>query len=552
MMAGAALFGGTARAWGKMTEGKEIVVSGGALATEPEEAVRAGARILKAGGNAFDALAAAALATSVLQQELCGIGGYVACGLALEGKTGRIWAIDANSVAPALAREDMYRVLPKSGAKGLNEIEYQVSVEHNANVHGPLAVGVPAQLAGIGILHERWGRLKWTQVIAPAQEIVAAGFPYSNAARSIASQRAVLGKIGPASRYLMPSGAPPKPEDIWRPSDLENSLKRLAAAGWRDLYQGDLGRKIADYVQSLHGILTREDMARFEPRISEPLRTAYRGVHVYAAPLTNGGLTVIQALNMLEVLPARPVHDRQYWHQLAEVFKLCWRDRLRYFGDPDFSNVAVEQFSSKGYAAGRVETLRQFPEQVDLLPGATAGASPGTVHISAGDSEGNLAAMTVSHGGLFGSCLVVPGTGIVLGHGMCRFDPRPGRPNSVGAGKRPLNNVCPTILRLPDRDVALGLRGGRRIVSVAAQLVLRVVDHHLSPSEAAAAPRLHVEEHEPIELTENLDSNIAGGLAAMGHQPKRVPNVGGWSHLVEVARNEGRIRAGGDIWAAGV
>jgi gamma-glutamyltranspeptidase/glutathione hydrolase len=169
MLAGSAALAIPVRMAGKMTEATEVILSRGALASEPEDAVRAGARIFIEGGNAFDAAAASMLVTTVLGQELCGAGGYVACGVVLEGRTGKTWSIDSNSVAPAAARPDMYQVLPKiADAAGINENEYEVSVKNNANVFGPLAVGVPGNLAGIGILREKWGKLKWSQVLAPA------------------------------------------------------------------------------------------------------------------------------------------------------------------------------------------------------------------------------------------------------------------------------------------------------------------------------------------------------------------------------------------------
>src|SRR5437660_3578937 len=138
-----------------------------------------------------------------------------------------------------------------------------------------------------------------------------------------------------------------------------------------------------------------------------------------------------------------------------------------------------------------------------------ARASPHwTVHVAAADQYGNLVSMTISQGGLFGSCLAVPDTGIILGHGMCRFDPHTGRENSPGPGKRPLNNVCPLIIRTPDRDVAIGARGGRRIVSVCAQLAQRIVDFAATGYEAAASPRIHILTGEPLEVSRNFDSSI--------------------------------------------
>ncbi len=538
--------------WGKMIEGREIVVARGAVATEPEEAARAGARILEAGGNAVDAAACAALACGVLLPQLSGIGGYVLAGVVLEGSTGKLWAIDANSAAPARAHERMYETGPPGVGVALNRNEYQCSVRDDANVHGPLAVGVPGELAGIGTLQQRWGRLKWPQVVAPVQRLLADGIPFAGMAQAIADQQAILRKYEDTARLLLPEGAPPRREDLWRPRDLEKTFARLASAGWRDFYEGEIGRRIADSIQRLGGWLTREDMARYQPRIVEPYSIPYRNATVYSAVLANGGITCLEALNMLERFEVAPESDPAWWHRLAEVLKLAWRDRLRYAADPGAVPVPIERLLSKEYAAGRVETLRQFPSAVDSLPGPPAADSPGTTHISAGDSDGNLVAITVTHGGMFGSCVTVPGAGILLAHGMSRFDPRPGRANSVGPGKRPLNNVCPTIVRLPERDVALGLRGGRRIVSVATQLIARIVDHGAGPLEASIAPRLHVEEHEPLEITSSAPAQIAARLEATGHRMKKMATVGGWAHLVERSPQTGKIRAGSAICAAGI
>jgi len=548
--AGGTLAGGIP-AWGKMIEGTEVVVSSAAVASEPEDAVRAGARILELGGNAMDAAAAVGLTCGLLQPELCGVGGYVLAGVVLEGASGRVWSLDANSVAPAAAHERMYAVSPLHGPRvGLNAIEYGCAVRDDANVFGPLACGVPGQLGGIGMLWERWGKLKWPQIVEPSQHLIAAGIPYRNTARSLASSEGTVRKFEATAQMFLPDGKLPKPDDLWRPRDLGKTLDRLASAGWRDFYEGEIGRKIGSYVHGAGGALTAADMAAFKPRVTEPYSTAYRSAKVYSSILANGGMSCLQALNMLECLDPMPDSAVGYWHGMAEVLKLAWRDRLRYAGDPDFARVPLKRLLSKDYAAGRVETLRQFPDFVDRIPGPAGGAT-GTTHISAGDREGNLVAITVSHGGLFGSGVTVPGTGVLLGHGMCRFDPHPGLPNSVAARKRPLNNVCPTIVVLPDRRVALGLRGGRRIVSVATQLIARVVDHGTPARAAAVAPRIHTDGHEPIEITQTADAKIVQGLRGLGHTMKPMPTVGGWSHLVELLA-DGKIRAGGGVWSAGV
>jgi gamma-glutamyltranspeptidase/glutathione hydrolase len=158
--------------------------------------------------------------------------------------------------------------------------------------------------------------------------------------------------------------------------------------------------------------------------------------------------------------------------------------------------------------------------------------------------------VTISHGGSFGSCVTVPGTGISLGHGMSRFDPRPGLPNSVAAGKRPLNNVCPTILRQSTRDVAFGLRGGRRIVSVDLSLAQQLMQGR-SIADAVRAPRLHTEGYDPIQVTESMPAAIRGELEKMGHSVKVAPAIAGAANVAEIG-HDGTLRAAGTMFALGV
>jgi gamma-glutamyltranspeptidase/glutathione hydrolase len=476
-----------------MIEGTDVTATRGVIATGPAEGARAGGQIFEAGGNAMDAAAAACLACAIIEPQAVDLGGYVAAGVVLEGKTGSVWSIDGNSVAPAATREDMYDVLPmRDGPRGINELEYGCSVRDDANVYGPLAVGVPGFLGGVGTLWERWGRLNWADVVAPARALVESGLALDQVEGALQKKRAPMARFGAA----------------WHRSDQARTLDRLAAAGWRDFYEGELGRAIANFVYSRGGILTRADMAAFTPRVTEPCTGRYGGAVLHTAIAPNGGFSVIEALGESSPL----TEDLAYWERLSLVLQSMWRKRLG---------------------------------------GGDAQAWPhGTIHVVAADREGNLVSMTISQGGLFGSCLAVPGTGIILGHGMCRFDPRPGLENSPSPGKRPLNNVCPMIIRLPGRDVAIGARGGRRIVSVAVQLVQRVVDIGATPWAAASAPRIHTIDGDPIEISHNFDPSIRAELEARGHRIEVPDEVAGAAHGAEITA--AGLRAGGNTWAVGV
>jgi len=520
------------------------------IAADLAPAAAAALKAVKAGGNAMDAAAAACLATCMLEPSAVDLGGYVTCAVVLEAKTGTVWAVDADSTAPAAASPSMYRILPRNPRAGLNENEYGCSVKDNANVDGALAVGVPSTLAGIGTLWERWGKLSWPQVVAPAQELLEEGFPVSaQVARAIESKAKIIRGMVPAAAHLMPGGRPLPAGQIWHRPDMERTLRRISAAGWQDFYRGEIGRKIADYVQSLGGILTRADLARYEVRCAPAVAISLGEARMFSAPLPNGGLTCSSALLMLRELAPPGVDDPLYWHLFAEVLKIAWRDRLRYFGDPNKSDVPWQRFLSSRYVDEHVTKLRKSPRSVDRLSGPPLKPSPGTIHISTADGAGNVVAVTLTHGGDFGSCVTIPDTGITLGHGMSRFDPHPGLPNSVGPGKRPLNNVCPTILRQPGRDVAFGLRGGRRIVSVNLGLALQHLQGR-SVLEAVQAPRLHSEGYEPIQVNETMPAAIRAELTKIGHELKEVKAIGGTANIAERG-SDGRLRAASNLFASG-
>lgn len=518
----------------------------GVVAANPEIPARIGNEILAAGGNAMDAATATALACAMVRPSACGLGGYVGAAVVRDGKTGQAWSVDGNGPAPRAAHPGMYTVLPEPANEwGINEKEYFCSVKDDANLLGPLAVSVPGQMAAMGIIHEKWGRLPWAQVIAPCQRLLADGFPYGDLARSIRVMEVPLRRFPASVDHLMSKRQLPQPDDIWHRPDMEKTLARLAQAGWRDFYEGEIGRAIADQVQAAGGILTRDDLARYHPRVTEPLSVDYHGARVYGAILSNGSFSTLQALQMLAALPLPDGDSVEYWHLLAEVLKLTWRDRLRYLADPRFADVPQERLLDPDYNAGRVADLRDFPAHVDArVPDLKAGPGAGTLHLSTADGAGNLVSLTISQGNTFGTCFTVPGTGIILGHGMCRLDPRPGQVNSVAGGKCPLNNTSPLLISLPDRQIAIGLPGGRMIISAMVRAAHLLVDRGYSASQAALARRLHVGPAEPLTLQDGVGGDVAERLAALGHSVNRSPQIAGVMNGAEYYPATKSTRAG--------
>ena len=537
-----------------MIEGKQIRVGKGAVATEAAQAARIGARMLERGGNAMDAAAAACLACGVLIPYYVDIGGYACSGVVLEGASGRVWSLDSNSAAPAAAHASMYEVTEKiPGKVGVNENEYDCSVKNDANVYGPLAAAPPGFMGGVGMLWEKWGRLKWSEIVEPSIALVQDGFPYGENAAEIERRLPIIRQYEPTYRLLMPDGKLPDAADIWHRPDLDRTLERLASAGWRDCYEGEIGRSIGDYVQSIGGIMTRDDMAAFESRVGVPLESCFRGAMVYGPILPNGSLSAMQILNMLDQFESLSLDNVHYWHRFAEILKLAWRDRIGYLADPDFVDVPGTRLLSRDYAAGRVEVLRNFRSYVDPLGSPQPPAMPhGTANVSAADAEGNVVAVTLTQGNPFGTCVTVPGTGFTLAHGMCRFDPRPGLPNSIAPRKRPLNNLGSMIIRLSDRDLAVGMQGGRRIISVIPQVAQRMIDFGMYPHEAATSPRIHTMGHEPVECEQSPPFPLEKELRSIGHDVRPVSEVGRTVHVAELFHATKTIVAGGSTFAAGL
>jgi gamma-glutamyltranspeptidase/glutathione hydrolase len=467
--------------WAEDTPRRGMVVG------QPQGA-QAGNEVLAAGGNAVDAIVTAALVAGVTAVHLCGIGGYGGhCVIAPRTGTRQVVAIDFNTIAPRAARPDMF------------PLDDQGRVRGNVNSVGWLAAGVPGTLAGLGLALERFGTRTFRQAVEPAIRYARDGFPvpvgFAAAIHSAATQ---LSRDPGTAALLLPGGQPYASGSRFRNPDLARMLETLAADNSVDaFYRGAIGRQIAAAFQRHGGILTADDMAAYHARVVEPLELTWRGYTLRTAPLTAGGATIVQAMRTLQALgyERREPTDPRTTQLRVEALRLAWHDRLRTFGDPQFTDVPLARLLSSDYAqqaARRVDDAVRAGRPVEAQ---TDGRSAnGTIHLSAVDSAGTMAALTLTHGNLFGAQVAVEGLGLILGHGMSRFEPKPGHPNSPGPGKRPLHNMCPTVVLRDGRPVmALGGRGGRRIPNSVFAVLVEALARDRSLADAIAAPRLHTE-----------------------------------------------------------
>jgi gamma-glutamyltranspeptidase / glutathione hydrolase len=508
------------------------------------ESAKAGMDVLANGGNAIDAIVAGALVAGVTAVTRCGIGGYgghMTIGLpggsaktaaakrdspifsSEQEKIGtvpgrekigtvpaKIVSIDFNSEAPAAARADMFPLDEKGGVKG------------KINWHGWLAAGVPATLAGLQLALDKYGTRPFAQLVQPAiryaREGIAVYWPWAGAEESFKRDS------GSAKLFFRNGKLLAKGETYCNP-DLADMLQKLAEKGSvEDFYRGQIGRQIADAFKKNGGLVTADDMANYRPLEVEPLQIDWHGHVIATAPLTAGGLSILQTIAALKALG--PDWDRlakdnpKRIHAWIEALRISWDDRLRLFGDPQHVDVPVERLLSENYARESAKKIQSALAQKRPVPASTDGrAAGGTLNLAAMDANGMMACLTMTHGDPFGAQVTVDGLGLILGHGMSRFDPVPRRPNSVAPGKRPLDNMCPTIvLRDGKPAFAIGAVGGRRIPNAVFQVLLNLIDAGRNLEDAVADPRIHTEGGLTIHIEQGRPEAEINYLKKVGYQ----------------------------------
>jgi gamma-glutamyltranspeptidase/glutathione hydrolase len=351
-------------------------------------------------------------------------------------------------------------------------------------------------------------------------------------------------------RAYFPHGVPAAGSN-WVQPDLAGLIRRLGDEGIASFYDGDIATTIARQVQAGGGVLTAEDFHDFRATVVEPLRIDYRGHEIFTPPLPSGGLTSLCILKTLEQFDLLNLAHggAEYIELFAGASNLAWEERFKYFGDPNFVTVPVDELLSEKRAAARVATLRRG------TPAATSPPSEPshTVNIVVVDKEQNLVSWTATHGGGFGAQVAIEGLGLMLGHGMSRFAYNRDSPNYPRPGKRPQHNMSPVVVLHRGKSYAgLGLPGGRFIVSVTAQLIASLIDFKASPREAVSAPRIHTEDQEPILVTSNTPGAVVDELKRRGHRVDVRGSLGGDANMVVINPGTNDVQAAASPGSSGV
>ena len=463
---------------------KPAVRSGsGIVAAQHRRAAETGAQILAQGGDAVDAAIATSFALGVLEPWMSGIGGGGAMVL-YRAAEDRYHVIDFGMRAPASLDPADF---PLTGEGVASDLFPWARVKDDRNVHGPLSIAVPGTVDGMRLAHERFAKLPWMELIAPAigcaeQGLLIDWFAVQNTAPAALD----LNRYAVSREAFLVDGLPPTPAwsartQVRLPQQrLAASLQRLAQAGPRDFYEGDLARSVAADVKQAGGSLSLPDLVSYRARFVEPLMIGYRTARIAATPELTAGPTLAHALRSLEqrLAPGAALDERTYI-AYAECLQQAYAFRLTRMGDVD---------------GGRA-------------PGCTS-------HFCVVDRHGNMVAVTQTLLSIFGSRFTLPQSGILMNNGIMWFDPEPGRPNSLSPGKRCLTNYCPVIADYGGARFALGASGGRRILPAVMQLLSFLVDHAKSLDEAFHLPRLDASEGDLVIGDELLPDDVHAALAA--------------------------------------
>lgn len=570
---------------------------GNLVVGQKASAVKAALSVMAEGGNAVDGAVALGFAAGVVTPWRTSIGGS---GFMLyHDPTRGSWSIEFPSRAPLAARPDMYQVVDDADSEGLLGVDV---VHADANAIGPLSVGVPAAVAGYCLAHRRFGRLPLERVLEPALRLAADGFEvdaeFTLAALSnLSSLRA---NRDAAAVFLTEDGLPlarsfgdSRGGPVVRQPDLARTIEMIAQSGAAAFYQGEIAAAIVDGLRALGGIMTLDDLGRYQATVNPPLHVTSHGFELLVPTGPTGGCTVLQLLRTLQPLTVagRDPQSAGWLHLTIEASRHVFADRYYYIGDPDHVRVPMDELLSLEYAdylAAQIGPDRiglafhDYPDEPwrvfavspahdpwaawdaagnrRIDPGHTATGladSPDTTHFCIIDDSGAMVSCTTTVADSFGSKVIAPGTGVLLDDAMLWFNARPGAANSIGPGRRPLVNMAPLIALGPGpTTIAVGAPGGRRIINAVAQVVLNLVDGRMGVQEACSTPRIDASGRLVLANC-RLPQRTRDQLSAQGHPIVEVDpasNPFGADLAAPVAAmidSRGSITGGVDVLASG-
>ncbi|HYZ48644.1 MAG TPA: gamma-glutamyltransferase [Sphingomonas sp.] len=500
--------------------------AGGAVSAADPRAAAAGQEILRAGGSATDAAIAIAIALTVVEPQSSGIGGGGFM-VVHDAKTGKLSSYDGRETAPAAATPALF--LDASGKP----------MPFGEAVPGGKSVGVPGNLRMWAMAHRAHGKLPWAKLFEPASRLARDGFEITPRMHEFLQSRAAGAGFTPWGRsYFFDANGAPKPTGtVLRNPELAATLESIARRGADSFYVGPTAQALVNTVRGAPknpSQMTAGDLASYDAKARPVYCGSYRGYRICGMGPPSGFVTMYEVLKQLERFDLRVLgpNNPEAWHLIAESERLAYADRDAFMADPDFASVPAQGLMSDVYLAERSALIRPDARIAQAMAGTPPGARPvtpakspepaGTSHMVAVDAQGNVATMTSTIEGPFGSGLTVGG--FYLNNELTDFSfapERDGAPvaNRVEGGKRPRSAMSPTVVYGPDGHVlvALGAAGGATIIAQVAKTIIAIIDWGLPAEGAIAAPQLFATgDTVTVEQGSALEAMIPA-LQAKGH-----------------------------------
>ena len=498
----------------------------GMISAPQPEAVEAGLEVFKTGGNVVDAAIAAALVQTVVDPQMCGVAGFGSMQL-YRADERRHYSIDFHGRAPLATREDQWQALiDRECDDGFGFV-----LKGQVNELGYTSMTTPLTIKAFSEAIQQFGTRTLADLLAPAISYCHEGFAVRPHVHGFWRQPAQAGRIermrvltdnaASARIYLKPDGSLYNVGETLRNPDMGKTYERIATHGVDDFYHGDIAQAIAADMHAHGGHITLADLASCETEHGQPLVGSYRGFEVHTNQPPGGGLMILEMLNILENfdLASMGHNSADYIATLSEAMKIATVDKDTRMGDPRFVDIPVMELTSKAYAAQHAERIRAG--HIAHVPRMNSGGpeSQETTHICVADQDGNVVNMTHSLGSSSG--VVTDGLGFMYNNCMMVFDPRPGQPGSLAAGKSRFSALCPTTLMRDGKPfLALGAPGGTTITMGVLQAILNVVDFDMSAQDAVCAPRFCTTS-DTIELTNRILRSSERELNARGYPTRR-------------------------------
>ncbi|TAJ72229.1 MAG: gamma-glutamyltransferase family protein [Phenylobacterium sp.] len=528
----------------------------GAAATAHPLATQAAIDMLRAGGSAVDAAIAANAVLGYGEPISCGIGGD--CFVMLwDPKARKVVGLNGSGRSPR--------------GLSLETVRKRATPKGMIPSHGAIAVSVPGAVDAWWSLHQRYGKLAWKDLFAPAIAHCEDGAPIiQNTAFYLEASNRIFTRPGSGieevenfKKVWTRDGKTPREGEVFRNPELGRTYRQIAQGGGRAFYEGEIAETIERYFKRIGGWMTKADLAAHKSEWVEPRSISYRGVDVWALPPNSQGLVTLQMLNILDEFDVKAMgfQSAAAIHHAVEAKRLAFEDRARFYADPAFYRQPVEWLLSKDYARERARLIRPDAIAPTYYPGK-APSHGDTTYFTTADKDGMMVSIIQSNYRGMGSGLMPDGLGFMFQDRGELFALTDGHPNVYAPGKRPFQTIIPGFAtRGGEPMLSFGVMGGDMQPQGQTQVVCNIVDFGLGLQEAGDAPRWHHDGGmEPtgedlgqpgvLNLETGVPDATKAALAKLGWVMKPAP--GGYGGYQAIQRHPGRYAAATEMRKDGV